>query len=210
MITITRPALVRIRPLFRTAFAVAVVTNLATLALTGCQSTAIGQPRPDGPSATATSPLSASTAAGTGGSTTPTPSADASGSGPLPDVCTLLSPAEVKALTDGKPILSVDPDGAGPAATVRFCQWQLSGARLAVQLSRTTEDTFLRDHQDGEPVTGLGDAAYFVSNHLLIRTGTIQIDVYASTAEGVTNDKQVAKRAAAKVGARLHPAAPTG
>jgi hypothetical protein len=121
----------------------------------------------------------------------------------LPDVCTLLTRAEVTRLTDGKPILSIDPDGLTEAATVRYCQWQLSGARIAVQLAPTTATTFGQDRAGSEPVAGLGDDAHFFANHLFVRKETIQVDVYASTAEGVTNDKRVARSAAAMVVARL-------
>lgn len=121
----------------------------------------------------------------------------------LPDVCTLLTRAEVTRLTDGKPILAIDPDGLTDTATVRYCQWQLSGARIAVQLAPTTATTFGQDRAGSEPITGLGDDAHFFANHLFVRKETIQVDVYASTAEGVTNDKRVAKSAAAMVVARL-------
>jgi hypothetical protein len=166
------------------------------VALGGCQ-TDDGADNP-ARSAPSTSNGPATTAPATGSPANPTAT-----EGGLPDVCTLLSRAEVTQLTGGKPILSVDPDGLTSAATVRYCQWQLSGARLAVQLSPTTQDTFGQDHPGAEPVANLGDGAQFYSNHLFVRKGTVQIDVYASTAEGVANDKQVAKAAAAMVVARL-------
>lgn len=118
-------------------------------------------------------------------------------------MCTLLSRAEVKALTGGKSLLSVDPDGVKPDATVRHCQWQLSGARVAVQLSYTTDTRFRQDHPGAQPVTGLGDEAHFFSNHLFIREGTIQIDVYAGTTEGTAADRRLAKAAAAMIVPRL-------
>jgi hypothetical protein len=108
----------------------------------------------------------------------------------------------VRGLTGGKPILSVDPD-PGPSSSVRYCQWQLSGARLAIQLSSTTAAKFRQDHPTEPAVGGLGDDAFFYSNHLFVREGTIQIDAYASTVEGPTSDQQVAKAAAAMVVARL-------
>jgi hypothetical protein len=114
----------------------------------------------------------------------------------------MLSRAEVRGLTGGKPILSVDPD-SGPNSSVRYCQWQLSGARLEIQLSPTTAARFRQDHPNEPVVAGLGDDAFFYSNHLFVRKGTIQIDAYASTAEGPTNDKQVAKAEAAMIVARL-------
>jgi hypothetical protein len=50
---------------------------------------------------------------------------------------------------------------------------------------------------------GLGDDAFFYSNHLFVLTGTIQIDVYASTVKGPANDTRVAKALAGMVLARL-------
>lgn len=134
-----------------------------------------------------------------------TPSATSStGSGSLlPDVCGLLSKAEVTALTGGLEILQVDPDGAAPDATVRHCQWQASGARLAIQLSPTTEADFGGDHPNFEPVAGLGDAAHFFSDHLFVRKGSIQVDVYASTAAGGETDRLLATAAATQVLTRL-------
>jgi hypothetical protein len=108
----------------------------------------------------------------------------------------------VSTLTGGKSILSVDPD-PGPNPSVRYCQWQLMGARLAIQLSATTEERFRQDHPTEARVPGLGDDSYFLSNHLFIRKGTIQVDVYAGTTQGTAADQDLAKRAAAMVLGRL-------
>jgi hypothetical protein len=173
---------------------------------------ALGACQTDGGGGVGTSPdVAPSTVATTGDAGAPPPSAPATGSAAsptaaargLPDVCTLLSRAEVTQLAGGKPMLSVDPDGLTPAATVRYCQWQLSGARLGIQLSPTTRATFGQDHSGSEPVANLGDEAHFYSNHLFVRKATVQIDVFASTAEGVANDKRLTKAAAAMVVARL-------
>jgi hypothetical protein len=179
------------RVLIRTAFAATV------LLLGACQT--------EDPDAKAGAP-STTTAAATTIATTTAPAPASPTSAPaagFPDVCTLLSRAEVTQLTGGKPILSVDPDGLTTSADVRHCQWQLSGARIAVQLSRTTAATFGADHPGSETVADLGDGAHYFSNHLFVRKGTVQVDVYASTAEGVANDKRVAQAAAAMVVARL-------
>jgi hypothetical protein len=172
------------------------VVAIAALALTGCQGTG-------GDQAGASAGTTTASAAATSPSTDPgQPTASPSGTGSLPDVCALLSRSEVSTLTGGKTILSVDPD-SGPNASVRYCQWQLSGARLAIQLSPTTEARFRQDHPTEARVPGLGDDSYFLSNHLLVRKGTIQVDVYASTAAGATADQELAKAAAAMVLARL-------
>jgi len=114
----------------------------------------------------------------------------------------MISRTEVTTLTDGKPILSVDPD-PGPGSPVRYCQWQLSGARLGVQLASTTPTQFRQDHPTEPAIGGLGDDAFFYSNHLFVRKRAVQIDVYASTVEGPANDRLVAKALAAIVVARL-------
>jgi Protein of unknown function (DUF3558) len=177
---------------------VAAITAVTAFTVTGCQATDGNQA-----GASAGSPSAAVTSASPDAAQpTQSPSSVASASGSLPDVCALLTRSEVSALTGGKSILSVDPD-PGPNASVRYCQWQLSGARLAVQLSPTTEARFRQDHPNEERVAGLGDDSYFLSNHLLVRKGTIQIDVYAGTTEGVAADQRLAKAAAATVVARL-------
>lgn len=105
-------------------------------------------------------------------------------------------------MAGGKPILAVTPD-PGPNSPVRHCHWQMSGAVVAVQLSATTAVTFRQDHPDEPQVAGLGDDAFQYSNHLFVRKGSVQIDVFASTVEGPTNDQQVAKEVAALVVTRL-------
>lgn len=185
---------------FGGGFAVATVTALAVLTLTGCQATEGNQAGASGsgtasPSAASTSPSAATV------QPTVTPP-DTATAATLPDVCAMLSRAEVRGLTGGKPILSVDPD-PGPSSSARYCQWQLSGARLAIELSPTTATMFRQDHPTEPVVGGLGDDAFFYSNHLYVRKGTIQIDAYASTAEGPTNDQRVAKAEAAMIAARL-------
>src|ERR1700754_959943 len=54
--------------------------------------------------------------------------------GSFPDPCTLLTDAEVAELT-GRDITQIDKDGADPAASTRYCQWQQSSGQLAVFLS---------------------------------------------------------------------------
>lgn len=184
---------------FGRGLTVAVITAAMALTLTGCQAT--GGDQAGAPTATSL-PAAGTSPPTDAGRPTPSPSSAPSAMDSLPDVCALLSRSEVSTLTGGKSILSVDPD-AGPNASVRYCQWQLSGARLAIQLSPTTEATFRQDQPTAERVVGLGDDSYFLSNHLFVRKGTIQIDVYASTAEGVAADQQLAKAAAAMVVARL-------
>jgi hypothetical protein len=171
------------------------VATLAAIALAGCQPPETGTETVVGSTDTATVASAAPSASGAPAE----PSKCATGPGNFPDVCTLLSKPEVTALTGGKSITQVDPDGLQPDAPIRHCQWQLSGARLAVQLSPTTATEFGTDHPGNEPVSGLGDGAHFFSDHLFVRKDTTQIDIYASTSEGTDADRLLAKAAAAKI-----------
>jgi hypothetical protein len=187
----------------RRGLAIAAVAAAGLIALTGCK---IGTGN-DAASGTTPSPSTSAPASGKAGSTgTPKPSASASkkpGGNPLPDVCTLLTRAEVSAMAGGKQVVQVDPDDADATDTTRFCQWQLAGARLAVFLSPTTAAEFSQAHAKSRKVSGLGDAAYFTSGHLYVRHGTIQVDVYATNGSDDDAGETMAKAAAAKVIERL-------
>ena len=117
-------------------------------------------------------------------SATPTPPASGSAgtsvkdAGDIPDVCTLLSDAEVESLT-GRDIVQIDKDGAQPGDISRYCQWQVYGGQLVVFLSRTTAEEFARKNTDAEPVPGVGQDAYLLAGHLMVLYGTVHVDVYA-------------------------------
>jgi hypothetical protein len=180
----------------RVRIAVLAAAACGLFALSGCQLL-----DKDGDKAAAPTP------APTGASTTPsgktTPSAKSSRStaaksGDLPNVCTLLSRTEVSTLAGGKQITQVDEDGEPAGATTRYCQWQLSGARLAVFLSKTTASNFKQEHGQQTKVTGVGDEAHLADGHLYVLHGDIQIDSYGSSgSEG--SSQQLAKNAALKV-----------
>ena len=130
----------------------------------------------------------------------PTPSASDSvagtsvnDTGDIPDVCALLSDAEVESLT-GRDITQIDKDGAQPGDISRYCQWQLSAGQLAVFLSRTTAEEFARKNTDADPVPGVGQDAYPLGGHLMVLYGTVHVDVYArggSDAENLADAKDV-------------------
>jgi hypothetical protein len=131
----------------------------------------------------------------------PTPSASETGTagtsvkdaGDIPDVCALLSDAEVESLT-GRDITQIDKDGAQPGDISRYCQWQLSAGQLAVFLSRTTAAEFARKNADADPVPGVGQDAYLLAGHLMVLHGTVHVDVYArggSDAENLVDAKEV-------------------
>src|SRR2546430_10351540 len=163
-----------VRPLypFRRGLAVVMV-----LMLSGCQvaggNQAGASPGTGGPSVAVTSPATDS------GPATPSPPSHTTPSpASLPDVCALLSRSEVSTLTGGKSILSVDPD-LGPNASVRYCQWQLAGARLAIQLSPTTGEAVRQDPPAQPQGPRLGDDAYFLSHPLVIRKARNPRGLYA-------------------------------
>jgi hypothetical protein len=190
----------------RRGLAIAAIAAAGLIALTGCK-IGSGKDAASGTPSAAASPSTSTPASGKAGSNgTPKPSASTSkksGGNALPDVCTLLTRAEVSALAGGKQVVQVDPDDAKPTDTTRFCQWQLSGARLAVFLSPTTAAEFSQAHTKSRKVTGLGDAAYFTSGHLYVRHGNIVVDVYATNGSDEAAGETMAKAAAAKVIERL-------
>ena len=189
--------------LARRGLALAAVAAAGLIALSGCKigggKDATGTPAAGTPTAQASASAQPSTNAS--GKPAGKPSGKPAGNA-LPDVCTLLSRAEVSALAGGKQVVQVDEDDAKPTDTTRFCQWQLSGARLAVFLSPTTASEFSQAHTNSRSVSGLGDAAYFASGHLYVRQGTIQIDVYASNGSDHASEK-MATSTAAKILPRL-------
>jgi len=112
--------------------------------------------------------------------------------GDIPDVCTLLTPAQVTTLT-ARAITQIDADGGTTGDPSRYCQWQLEGGQLAVFLSRTTTSEFGVKVADAETVDGVGEDAYLLSGHLFVLYGTVQVDVYARGGEDPEN-LAVAKR----------------
>ena len=187
----------RARSPYRSGLPLAAVAAAGLLALTGCQ---LGDR--DDPSSTTSTPTATASATGTS-SARPTPSGKAPAKGALPDVCTLLSRAEVSGLAGGKQVVQVDPDGAAAGATTRHCQWQLSGARLAIFLSPTTAGEFTQAHGNSPSVSGVGDDAFLDSGHLYVRHGTVQIDVYATLGNDDAAGQKLAKAAALKIVERL-------
>ncbi|GAB7040196.1 MULTISPECIES: hypothetical protein [Catenuloplanes] len=150
------------------------------------------------PAATAPDPAGAGPVAGGAGSANPAGSAQAGSSpaadsraagadsglgsvkdaGAIPDPCTLLSEAEVTALT-GRDITQIDEDGVPAGDTTRYCQWQQNSGQLAIFLSRTTAADFQLAIDGAEPVDGVGEDAFWLSGHLFVLYGTVQIDVYS-------------------------------
>jgi len=187
----------------RVRIAVLAAAACGLLALSGCQLL-------DKDDDKAAAPTPAPTAA----STTPSGKASASGkatgkatggarSGDLPNVCTLLTKAEVSALAGGKQVSQVDEDGQPAGSTTRYCQWQLSGGQLAIFLSKATASDFKQEHSQQTKVAGVGDEAHQADGHLYVLHGDIQIDSYARNGGSDASNLQVAKNAALKVITKL-------
>ena len=116
----------------------------------------------------------------------------------LPDVCALLTNADVAALTSHT-VSQVDQDGLDATAPTRHCQWQLDSGDLAVFLSTTTEADFKVRDPAAVDVSGIGDEAYTSSGHLFVRTGEKQLDVYATGASDDAGNITVATATAQKL-----------
>jgi hypothetical protein len=189
-----------VRSFFRRGLAVAAVSAAGLIALSGCQFVGKDDAADPAASAPASAPASgkATPTGAAKGSTRPSARA-----GELPDVCGLLTRAEVAALSGGHQVTQVDKDGAAADATTRHCQWQMSGARLAVFLSKTTGSDFRAAHSQGQKVTGVGDEAVSDSGHLYVRTGSIEIDVYATLSGDQAAEAQMAKATAQKLVPKL-------
>jgi hypothetical protein len=169
----------------RHVLTVTVGAMLALTAACGDQAKPADTTASSAPAVTASAPLPTPSGSSVGGGTT------VKDSGDLPDVCALLSKAEVSTLT-GRSITQVDVDGAKPGDPTRYCQWQLSEGQLAVFLTRTTKEEFQLRAPQSTQVPAVADEAYLNSGHLYALYGTIQLDVYArgkSDAENVNTAK---------------------
>lgn len=142
--------------------------TVGVIALAGCTT-----------NGTASTPVP-STAAATSAAASPP------GNASLPDVCALLTTADVTALTS-RSVTQVDRDGLPATAPTRHCQWQLANGDLAVFLSTTTEADFKVRDPAATNVSGIGDEAYSSSGHLYVRSGERQLDVYATGATDAGN-----------------------
>ncbi|MCO8273241.1 DUF3558 family protein [Actinoplanes sp. TRM 88003] len=141
------------------------------------------------------SPTAKATAKATAQPTADTGTGSVKDEGDIPDPCTLLSKAEVTSLT-GRKITQIDEDGAEPGEATRFCQWQQDGGQLAIFLGRTTPADFEVVVDEAEPVDGIGEDAFLLSDHLYVLYGTVQIDVYSrggSDSENLADAKKVAR-----------------
>jgi hypothetical protein len=182
----------------------AVAVTAVGLALAGCHSSnAASSSGPSsglssGPSSAAEKPAKAATTT-PAGSAVPTPTGSASGG--LPDICTLLSKAEVTSLTSQPVTLMTKDDGKSPNA--RYCQWQLGVGQLTVTVTVESRESFDTRNAQSVKVDGIGAAAYSLSGHLFIFAADRDVDVYDSSATSDAADLAVEKNTAATILPRL-------
>ncbi|MET7400052.1 DUF3558 family protein [Dactylosporangium sp. NPDC005572] len=154
-----------------------------------------------GASTASSTPAAAASSAPSGpASAKPSASTSAKAAG-LPDICTLLTKAEVGSLTGEQVTLMTDEGGNSP--TARYCQWQLSQGQLTVSVTVEDRDNFEVQHKDAKKVVGLGDSAYSLSGHLYIWEDGRDVDVYVSSEPSDTANLNVARQTAQKVLPRL-------
>jgi hypothetical protein len=130
-----------------------------------------------------------------------TPSTSSS-AGALPDICTLLSKAEVTGLTGEQVTIMTNDGGTSPGS--RYCQWQLSTGQLTVTATNETRDGFDIRNKQSTPVDGIGEAAYSLAGHLYVHAQDRTVDVYVSSESSDDADLRVEKDTAAKVLPRLN------
>jgi hypothetical protein len=178
------------------------------LGLAGCSQGA-GTTTAAKPSAAAVAPSSAGAPSG-GAASAPASAAAKSGSakpsttkaaGALPDICKLMSKAEVGILT-GEQVTLMSDDG-GAASGARYCQWQLSQGQFTVSVDLETRENFDVRNKQAVPVTGVGTTAYSLSGHLYVWQDGRDLDVYVSSESSDQANLSVARRAAQELLPRL-------
>ncbi len=184
----------------RVRIAVVAAAACGLFALSGCQFLEKDDPAA-APTPAASAPASAKTTP-SGRATGGTKAGNNSTAG-FKNPCLLLTRAEVTTIAGGKAVTQVDEDGEKDGATVRYCQWQLSGGQLAVFLAKTSKADFNTEHGKQQKVSGVGDDARFADGHLYVLHGDVQIDSYARVSGNEGGSLQMAKNAALKVIERL-------
>jgi hypothetical protein len=174
----------------------ATVLLTGALSLAGCGALGGTTDTPT-PGAAATTGGAASAPAGT--KATPTKGATAKATGPvtLPDICTLLTKAEVNSLTGQKVTLMSNEGGNSSGA--RYCQWQLSAGQLDVTVDVETRQQFDVQNKEAVKVDGIGESAYSLAGHLYVYAAGKVVDVYATSAGTDAGNLKVERRTAEAV-----------
>lgn len=167
-------------PRHRILAATVLLTGALSLAGCGVLGDAADTPTPGG-------------AATTGGAASGPAATKNAGPVALPDICTLLTKAEVNSLTGKKVTLMSDEGGNSPGA--RYCQWQLSGGQLTVTVNVETRQQFDVQNKEAEQVDGIGEAAYSLAGHLYVYAKGKVVDAYATSAGTDAGNLKVERRA---------------
>jgi hypothetical protein len=151
----------------RTVFAA--LAGITAVGLAGC---GILQPKTAQTSAPPPTPAAASQSP----SASASPSADAAIS---VDVCTLLTLAEVSALSGIKVAKTVPGTGADPSGEQRSCQWRRSDDRPVLDLTvfKLSRSDFEERQDKYDIVRGVGDLAYRNQWVLSVLLGDTNLDV---------------------------------
>jgi len=175
---------------------------LGALALTGCaqDSGTTTAAKPSAAAPAASTPVKASTSAKASAKASTSAKASAK-PGTLPNICMLLTKADVTGLTGEQVTLMSDEGGSSPGA--RYCQWQLSQGQLTVSVNLETRAGFDTRNKESKSVAGIGEAAYTLAGHLYVFEDGKDIDVYVSSEGSDTANLNVARQTAVKVLPRL-------
>jgi len=168
-------------PRHRILAATALLTGALSLAGCGVLNGAGDTPTPGG-------------AATTGGAASAPAATKSAGPVALPDICTLLTKAEVNSLT-GKKVTLMSNEG-GNSSGARYCQWQLSAGQLDVTVNVETRQQFDVQNKEAEQVDGIGEAAYSLAGHLYVYAAGKVVDVYATSAGTDAGNLKVERRTA--------------
>ncbi|WP_433060352.1 hypothetical protein [Dactylosporangium sp. CS-033363] len=154
--------------------------------------------------APASAAASAKPSAKTSGSAKASSSAKAATATSVPDICKLMSKAEIGTLTGESVTLMTDDGGSSP--TSRYCQWQLSQGQVTIGVTLETRGNFDVRNKQATPVMGVGTTAYSLSGHLYVWENGHDIDVYVSSESSDSANLSVARRAALQFIPRLEAA----
>lgn len=111
----------------------------------------------------------------------------------LPDICTLLTKAEVNTLTGQKVTLMSNEGGNSSGA--RYCQWQLTNGQLTVAVDVETRQQFDVQNKEAVQVDGIGESAYSLAGHLYVYADGKAVDAYATSAGNDAGNLKVERRA---------------
>jgi hypothetical protein len=179
---------------------------LGVLALTACSQFGTKTEAQPSSAPAASAVASGSAKASAKASAKPSASAKASGSAGIPDICKLLTKAEVAQLTGEQTTLMTDDGSPAGSTSTKYCQWQLSQGQLTITISLEDREGFDVRNKESKPVPGVGTTAYSLAGHLYVWEDGKDIDVYVSSESSDQGNLSVARRVALQVLPRLKTA----